>query len=107
MFWVFITPKTSNPMASRKLSPPDMPNWPRFLSLDLAAAYLGVSSNTFKWEVSRGIWPQAIRRGPTSFRMTWDRFAIDRKANKVSGLGGDDMDAAGDELDRKLERWGT
>jgi hypothetical protein len=58
-----------------------LPYWPRMLSREQAAAYVGVSVPTFELEVSQGIWPQPIRRGMDGSkrpRVTWDRVALDR-----------------------------
>ena len=49
--------------------------WPRGLSLEQAAAYVGVSPNTFQAEVRAGYWPSPERRGR---RVIWDRGAIDQ-----------------------------
>lgn len=58
---------------------------PRFLTRDQAAAYVGVSAETFAWEVSQGYWPAAVRRGPKGGLATWDRLALDDHADRVSG----------------------
>ena len=58
-----------------------LPYWPRLLSREHAAAYVGVSPTTFDTEVRNGVWPQPIRRGGADSkrqRLTWDRLAIDR-----------------------------
>ncbi|WP_431856634.1 helix-turn-helix transcriptional regulator [Azospirillum sp.] len=55
-----------------------LPFWPRFLSREQAAAYLGVSASTFDEEVTAGIWPPGVRRGAREGRITWDRVALDR-----------------------------
>jgi len=51
-----------------------LPFWPRGLSLDQAAAYVGVSPNTFLEEVKQSLWPAAEHRGR---RTIWDRADID------------------------------
>lgn len=63
----------------------DLPYWPRGLSLAQAAAYVGVSENTFLEEVDDGLWPGPEERGR---RRIWDRVDIDtfwdrRKQGKV------------------------
>lgn len=56
---------------------------PRGLSRVLAAAYLGIGSSTFDELVSRGQLPPPIQlRG----RKVWDRAALDRKLDELSGL---------------------
>jgi predicted DNA-binding transcriptional regulator AlpA len=75
-----------------------LPYWPRGLSLEEAAAYVGVSAGTFLAEIKQGIWPAAERRGR---RIIWDRALLDAAYDKRSGLRNtvaDDIDA----LDRKL-----
>jgi len=53
-----------------------------------AAAYLGVSIDTFDYEVRSGMWPSACRRGRAGGRLTWDRLILDRAADLMSGLKG-------------------
>ena len=48
--------------------------WPRGLSREQAAAYAGVSPNTFLTEVKKGLWPKPEAR---RHRKIWDRLAID------------------------------
>lgn len=64
----------------------DLPFWPRLLSREEAARYVGVSSAVFDEEVKHGTWPPALRRGPRQGRATWDRLALDRAADLASGL---------------------
>jgi hypothetical protein len=64
----------------------DLPFWPRFLSRDEAARYLGVSVDVFAAEVTDGIWPQGFRRGTRGGRVTWDRLLLDLAADRCSGL---------------------
>jgi hypothetical protein len=59
---------------------------PRFLSVCQAAAYVGVSVDTFLGEVALGWWPAALRRGAKGRRVTWDRLALDAAADRHSGL---------------------
>ncbi len=59
---------------------------PRFLSVCQAAAYVGVSADTFLGEVVLGWWPEALRRGAKGRRLTWDRLALDAAADRHSGL---------------------
>ena len=59
---------------------------PRFLSVGQAAAYVGVSADTFLGEVALGWWPAALRRGAQGRRLTWDRLALDAAADRHSGL---------------------
>ncbi len=61
--------------------------WPRYLTRDLVAAYLGVSVDVFDDEVKAGIWPPARRRGGSGGRLTWDRLLIDQYCDSQSGLG--------------------
>jgi hypothetical protein len=72
-----------------------MPYWPRFLSREQAALYLGVSVKVFDAEVEKGMWPPARPRGAKGAKLTWDRVALDRCA--------DGEDQGGDE-DAEFER---
>ncbi|MBK1656876.1 DNA-binding protein [Paracraurococcus ruber] len=58
---------------------------PRFLRRDQAAEYVGVSPDVFTWEVAQGWWPPPVRRGAKGGLDTWDRLALDDRADIVSG----------------------
>jgi hypothetical protein len=68
-----------------------LPFWPRYLSRDEAARYVGVSSETFDGEVAQGLWPPPRRRGGKGGRLTWDRALLDATADRDSGLAGADV----------------
>lgn len=70
----------------KRLPVGDLPFWPRLLSREEAARYVGTSPVTFDQEVQAGIWPAPLRRGPHGGRLTWDRLALDRAADRASGL---------------------
>lgn len=55
---------------------PALPAWPRVLSDDLAARYVGLSASTFARLVAAGTAPPPIRLSPG--RIGWDRYALDR-----------------------------
>lgn len=67
-------------MTETKPRPADLPNWPRLLSEQLAAAYVGLSMNAFRARVGR-LWPRAIRIGT---RKLYDRAAIDRVVDDLA-----------------------
>jgi hypothetical protein len=51
-----------------------LPGWPRWLSAEQAAAYVGVSETMFKDEVTAEIWPKGKKRGFGKMRdgrLTW------------------------------------
>ena len=73
-------------MSNRRPSIADLPSWPRHLSRELAAAYVGVSADTFDDEVRRGEWPAGERRGAKGGRITWDRAALDHRSDLRSRL---------------------
>lgn len=64
-----------------------LPFWPRYLTKELAALYLGVSISTFDDEVKLGWWPPARPRGGRGGRLTWDRNLLDLYADQASGIG--------------------
>ena len=66
-------------MVHRKPALADMPQWPRLLSEEQAAAYVGLSLNAFRARIGNP-WPAAIRIGR---RKLYDRNALDRT---VDGL---------------------
>ncbi|CCC96863.1 hypothetical protein [Azospirillum baldaniorum] len=69
-----------------------LPDWPRCLSRDQAAAYVGVSPGKFDQEVADGIWPSGETRGG---RILWDRVLLDKWQDERSGLVQQSMPAAG------------
>lgn len=73
-------------MAARIADIKDCPNWPRGLSEEQAAAYVGVSVGTFRSEVAAGIWPPPDRRGPDGKRKVWDRTLLDRAFDRRSSI---------------------
>jgi predicted DNA-binding transcriptional regulator AlpA len=68
----------------------------RFLSIQEAAAYVGVSVSTFKLEVASGMWPQPVRRGAAGRSLTWDVRALDVAADRLSGCAPSVAPAASD-----------
>ncbi len=64
----------------------DCPSWPRFLTRETAAVYLGVSVDVFDAEVRAGIWPVPQKRGGKGGRLTWDRVLLDGAADRLSGV---------------------
>ena len=67
-------------MASPKPALADMPNWPRLMSEEQAAAYVSLSLNTFRAGVGE-LWPKAIR---IRRRKLYDRRALDRAVDALS-----------------------
>ncbi|MEJ0020697.1 MAG: DNA-binding protein [Acetobacteraceae bacterium] len=65
----------------------DLPYWPRYLSRDEAARYLGVSVDVFDDEVRAGDWPRGTPRGSRGGRLTWDRHVLDGVADSRAGFG--------------------
>ena len=59
-----------------------LPNWPRRLSAELAAAYLGISKTTLLMGVNRHRYPEPMRDGK---RVLWDREALDEWVDAASG----------------------
>lgn len=62
-------------MKARRLPPERLPGWPKWLCLELAAAFVGVAPGAFLKEVAAGIWPAPWRRGGHGVP-TWDRDLI-------------------------------
>jgi hypothetical protein len=82
------------PMAERRASLERLPFWPRHLSREEAARYVGVCPEVFDTEVAAGLWPAARRRGAKGGRLTWDRCALDATSDRDAGLGPPDSEAA-------------
>jgi hypothetical protein len=63
----------------------DLPDWPRRMSREQAAAYVGVSESHFDKQVRAGILPGPIAWGG---RQLWDRKALDLACDIEIGLTG-------------------
>jgi hypothetical protein len=74
-------------VVTRRAPLTDLPFWPRYLSRDEAARYVGVSAEMFDEEVAGGHWPGPRRRGRAGGRLTWDRLLLDAAADRDSGIG--------------------
>jgi hypothetical protein len=66
-------------MTAKRLPPEGLPNWPRWLTAELAAAYVGVGLNKFREEITAGVWPA---KNPKLGR--WDRAALDQASDRLS-----------------------
>lgn len=73
-------------MTRAALSGAEMPYWPRFMGREMAAAFVGVSPNTFDTEVRKGRWPAGLPRGERGGRLTWDRRALEMIADADLGI---------------------
>ncbi len=60
----------------------NLPHWPRLLSADLAAGYVGIGETNFLAGVEAGRWPKPIAYGR---RHLWDRLALDEAVDRLSG----------------------
>jgi excisionase family DNA binding protein len=60
-----------------------LPNWPLLLSDEQAAAYLGVSRETFRKAVDTGDFPRPVRS--LGRRILWYRPGLDRAAAELAG----------------------
>jgi len=69
----------------KKLRPNELPDWPRLLRPDLAAAYVGVTQATLDTLVREGIYPAPLRENGHRF-VYWDRIALDRIIDAKSGI---------------------
>jgi len=61
-----------------------LPYWPRLLSEEQAAAYCGMSATHFRNQVKAKAMPGPLYRSRSFVR--WDREAIDRRLNTLSGF---------------------
>ena len=60
-----------------------LPNWPRLMSVDAAAAYLSIGVSLFKRLVTEGQFPSPLRLGKG--RIVWDRFDLDNAIESWKG----------------------
>lgn len=74
--------------------------WPRLLPEQEAAEYVGVTVAQFRAEVRHGIWPKPVPRGCR--RNTYDRLALDRAVDRLSGTPDPDEH----DLIREARQWG-
>jgi hypothetical protein len=72
-------------VTAARLKPTDMPDWPLWMTREIAAAYVGVSPNVFDAEVKAGMWPDGVRRGLTGGRLTWHKEALDDRSRALAG----------------------
>lgn len=73
-----------------------LPEWPRLMSEDLAAAYLSIGKTMLR---EQGPEPQRI-----GHRVVWDRKALDRWADVLSGqpLTAEEAEAEQSEVERRF-----
>ena len=84
----------------------DLPGWPRWLSEEQAAAYVGVSVTMFRDEVRSGIWPAGRNRGRGTKRngcVRWDRKELD--ASSDAGLKSLKPGRRRETLEEAAESW--
>ena len=91
-------------MTARRQDLADLPYWPRWMSREQAASYVGVSPNVFDAEVKAGVWPKPQPRGARKSkrpRLTWDKRLLDRSSDLRSGLaiGGESQGSGVGELE--------
>ncbi len=72
-------------MTSTKFAFETLPNWPRLLNQQQAAAYLSVSTGTFVSELRAGIWPAPVQM-PRPRRKVWDIRALDAAVDRLDTL---------------------
>jgi predicted DNA-binding transcriptional regulator AlpA len=71
---------------------------PRLLDLDLAAAYVGLSSAVFARRVAEGDYPKPLAYGS---RRQWDVRALDAAIDRLSGLA---ASSPADESEEAIQR---
>ena len=78
-------------------APAALPNWPRRMRANLAAAYVGESETTFLADVGT-IWPEP-KQTPGRRSKRWDRLELDAA---VDALDGDETGAEADLFTKAL-----
>ena len=75
-----------------------LPDWPRILRAELAAAYCGVSEGTFRTMVKDGLYPNpVIKRGGI---VAWDKAQIDKFIDRMAS-----GDAMSKDTDAEIDDW--
>ncbi len=72
-------------MTARRADIADLPDWPRLLSREQAAAYVGLSVNSFKIRVGREFPDPKI----IGARKLWDRRQLDEAVDRLTGRAHD------------------
>lgn len=75
-----------------------LPEWPRILRVDLAAAYCGVSEGTFRKMVNDGTYPSPLIKRPGV--VAWDKTQIDKSIDRMAGI-----DARSGNTDLEIDDW--
>lgn len=88
-------------MAERRALPVGMT--PRGLSRESAADYCGLPPSTFDARVADGLLPGPMFPGRSRI---WDRLALDRAMNALSGIGEDPSNSAEDAALRAIRNGG-
>ncbi|MEP3114115.1 hypothetical protein [Nisaea sp.] len=78
-----------------------LPDWPRKLSAQQAAVYVGLTEPTFLKLVKTGVYPEG-QAVPETRRIVWDKKLIDRVEDARSGLA---ASAAPNYDDEEWEKW--
>ena len=69
-------------MTARRRDIADLPDWPRGLTREEAARFVGVTPGVFDWEVAQGMWPEPERRGPKGRWLVWDRALLEDRLDE-------------------------
>lgn len=77
---------------------------PRGLSADEAAEYCGVSETTLYAEIRKGRLPRPVRFGVKDGSPRWDRLAIDKAWDSLSGLSSEPASPEEEALRRTHDR---
>lgn len=75
-------------MTARRSDLSSLPDWPRLLSRDQAAMYVGLSPRSFDLEVAAGTFPGPVELKRVR-RLLWERKAIDARIDQLSDLSDD------------------
>jgi hypothetical protein len=71
-------------VTAARLKPESLPGWPRWLTEELAAAYVGLGQDAFRKEVAAGVWPAPRKAGRYGGRNVWDRTRLDEVSDRLS-----------------------
>lgn len=93
-------------MTAKRADIGELPNWPRLLSREQAAAYVGLSPNQFIEEVENGAFPQAVRLLSVTRRALWDRLELDAvisAQSRILGAGENSYEARKAAWQRRIQ----
>jgi hypothetical protein len=89
---------------TRRLAPSELPDWPRRMAAQLAAAYIGVSPSKFLAGVKAGRYPAGVEDGGNRlwYRSDLDRWLDQARDQAAASPAGEEPPADEDDTDAAM-----